>query len=58
MAHDENVDNPDWMMGMVFENIDQFRLAIKKYIIAQGRPIKFKRNKSRRLKVLCKENYQ
>lgn len=57
VIYDKNVDYLDWVVGMVFENIDQFRLAVRKYAIAQDKLVRFKRNESRRVKVVYKGKF-
>ena len=46
---------PAFLVGMVFKNVTEFRMAVAKYAIARGVEIKFKKNENTRVRCRCKQ---
>ena len=50
-------DNPTWLVGMVFNNADQFRNVVRKFIVKKGYDLRFRKNDSEEVRAWCKPGY-
>lgn len=55
-AYDPDSEHTSWVVRMKFDNAVQFREAGRKYSIARGLPVTFKRNEVGSVKVVCKQD--
>ena len=44
-----------WELGTFFATKEDFKEAIKTYIVLFGRNLKFKKNDNKRMRVICKK---
>ena len=49
----EDIDNPIFKVGMIFESVEMLRKAITQYSMKQRVEIKMPRNEKKRLKAHC-----
>ncbi|KAJ6987960.1 hypothetical protein NC653_021027 [Populus alba x Populus x berolinensis] len=47
-------DNPKWLVGMVFNNAEQFRYVVRKFIVTKGYDLRFRKNDSEEVRAWCK----
>ncbi|KAL9401887.1 hypothetical protein Peur_005736 [Populus x canadensis] len=50
-------DNPTWLVGMVFNNAEQFRHVVRKFIVKKGYDLRFRKNDSEEVRAWCKPGY-
>ncbi|KAL3582091.1 hypothetical protein D5086_016423 [Populus alba] len=46
-------DNPKWLVGMVFNNAEQFRYVVRKFIVTKGYDLRFRKNDSEEVRASC-----
>lgn len=49
-----DMENPQFLLGMVFPSSEDFKKAVREYAILANRSIVFKKNENRRVKAVCK----
>lgn len=50
-------DNPKRLVGMVFNNAEQFRNVVGKFIVKKGYDLRFRKNDSEEVRAWCKPGY-
>lgn len=53
--YDSNNEHTNCIIGMKFNNVEQFREAIRRYVMTKGHPVRFKRNEVGMVKVMYKK---
>lgn len=54
IRYDASATIPVFCLGMVFENVNQFRYAVSKYAVMKGLGVKFVKNEAERVRAKCK----
>ena len=54
VEYDPKCELPLWKIGLVFENVVQFREEISKYAVVRGVQLKVRPNETRRVRAKCK----
>ena len=55
VQYDPTCEVPVWQVGMVFENVVQFREAVAKYVVVRGGALRLRPNDGHRVRVTCKK---